>query len=412
MSLAGGRSSGLAFLAEWLVEGDACTLDAALPAWVAAAGWLGAGLAWPIEGAVKTCVTADADHATPNAPPPGELAEVAKTLLDGAPTVLWQVPGTAGRLYARLAPSGRPAGAIWAERTAREPWTDADRQYLALAARMIEKSAHLAHAIGPILDATKLDHRLKDAAVIAGRMAHDFDNILTGILGFTELSQPMAPAGSQLARFLNEIAAVGARGIAFTQQLHQLSRGAQVKPMPGSVAAVVAKESARLKALHPKGADVDHRVPANLAAVAVDAGPLGTALGHLIENAIQASPAGSSVTVAARAVDLTPAEARAYLGRVEPGPNIEVTVADAGAGIKPDVKARLFAEPFHTTKVRHRGLGLAVVYRILFAHRGGIRIDAAVPPEPGTLVRVVIPLASARPAVAPTASLPATTTGG
>lgn len=412
MTHAGGLSTGLAFLPQWLADDDACTLEAALPSWVGAAGWLEAGIAWPLESNPKTCVTATGERAMTNATPPVELPEVAKSLTNGAPTVLWQVPGTSGRLYTRIAPSGRAFGAIWAERTIHEPWTETDRNYLMLAARMIEKSTHLSRAIGPILEPSRLEQRLKDAAVIAGRMAHDFDNILTGIMGFTDLSMPLAPVGSQLARFLGEINSVGARGIAFTQQLHQLSRSAQVKPMPGSVAATVSKECGRLKTLHPNGATVENRVPANLAAVAMDAGPLGTVLGHLIENAIHASPAGSTVTVTARAVELTPAEARGYLGRVEPGPNIEVTVTDTGSGIKPDVKARLFAEPFYTTKVRHRGLGLAIVYRTLFAHRGGIRIDAAVPPEPGTLVRVVFPLASARPAVAPTASLPATTTGG
>jgi signal transduction histidine kinase len=412
MTPTGGPTTGLAFLPEWLADNDGSTLVAALPDWVRATGWIGAGFAWPIDGPVKSCVIANAEHATANAPPPVELAEIAKTLRDGVDTMVWQVPGTAGRLYARLAPRGHPPGAIWAERTVREPWTETDRGYLALAARMIEKSAHLARAIGPILEPVRIEQRLKDAAVIAGRMAHDFDNILTGIMGFADLSQPLLPAGSQVARFVGEINSVGARGIVFTQQLHQLSRSAQVKPQPGSIPSAVAKEIARLRAAHPTGATVVSDVPPNLAAAAIEAGPLGTVLGHLIDNACQASPAGATVGVSARAIELSPADARHFLGRPEPGPNLEITVTDAGSGIKPDVRARLFAEPFFTTKVRHRGLGLAIVHRILFAHRGGIRIDAAVPPEPGTHVRVVVPLASARPAVAPTASVPAITTGG
>jgi signal transduction histidine kinase len=412
MTPTGGLATGLAFLPEWLADHDAATIEAALPAWVRATGWIGAGLAMPLDGPVKVCVTANAEHATANAPTPAELPEVAKALQAGTDTMVWQVPGTSGRLYARLAPRGHSPGAIWAERGAREPWTEIDRGYLALAARMIEKSAHLAHAIGPILEPARIEQRLKDAAVIAGRIAHDFDNILTGIMGFADLSQPLAPAGSQVARFLAEINNVGARGIVFTKQLHQLSRSAQVKPQPAAVSDAVAKETARLRAANPNGAVVVSNVPVNLAPVAMEAGPLGMVIGHLIENAIEASRAGSTVGVSARAIDLSQAEARHFLGRPEPGPNLEITVTDSGTGIKPEVRARLFAEPFYTTKVRHRGLGLAIVYRILFAHRGGVRIDAAVPPETGTLVRVVVPLASARPAVAPTASVPAIITGG
>lgn len=411
MTSTGGLSSGLAFLPEWLTETDASRLDLALPAWVRASGWIEAGLALPIEGTPKTCWTANADSATTTAPVPIELGEVVKTLNGGAATAVWQVPGSSGRLYTRIAPPGQPVGVIWAERNGREPWTDADRNYLALSARMIERSAHLGRAIGPILEPHRLEARLKDASVIAGRMAHDFDNILTGIMGFADLSQPMLPNGSQVARFVGEISNVGARGIVFTQQLHQLSRSSQVKPHPGSVAGAFAKEEARLKSSIPAGVTVVSNVPQNLANVAMEAGPLGTVLGHLLENAIEASSAGNSITVSARAVELSAGEARGYLGRVAAENYIEVTVKDTGSGIKPEVRARLFAEPFFTTKVRHRGLGLAIVYRVLFAHRGGIRIDAAVPPDTGTAVRVVIPLASARPAVAPTAFLPATTTG-
>jgi signal transduction histidine kinase len=147
-----------------------------------------------------------------------------------------------------------------------------------------------------------------------------------------------------------------------------------------------------------------------MAAVGMEAGPLQTVLGHLLENAVEASPPGGTVTVTARAVELNAAEAKAYLGQAGPGAHVEVTVQDAGSGIKPDVRAKLFVEPFYTTKVRHRGLGLAIVYRTLFAHRGGIRIEPA--PDAGTVVRIVLPLAAARPAVAPTVVLGTPTLGG
>jgi C4-dicarboxylate-specific signal transduction histidine kinase len=116
--------------------------------------------------------------------------------------------------------------------------------------------------------------------------------------------------------------------------------------------------------------------------------------------------------VTARSVELSPTESREYLGNVKAGPHVELTVQDMGAGIKPEVRARLFVEPFYTTKVRHRGLGLAIVYRVLYAHGGGIRIDAPVAPETGTVVRVVFPLATARPPVVPPASSRTPAPGG
>jgi signal transduction histidine kinase len=213
---------------------------------------------------------------------------------------------------------------------------------------------------------------------------------------------PLVPPGSQAAKFITEISKVGQRGIQFTQELHQMSRSGQSKPQPGSVAASLAKEETRLRPHMPAGAQVVTNLPPGLPAVAIDPGPLGVVVGHLLENAVEATPANGRIVVTARPVELTAAEARGYLGQVGIGPHIEVTVQDSGPGIKPEVRAKLFAEPFYTTKVRHRGLGLAIVYRTLCAHRGGIRLDAAPAPQTGTVARVVLPLAVARPAVVPT----------
>jgi signal transduction histidine kinase len=112
------------------------------------------------------------------------------------------------------------------------------------------------------------------------------------------------------------------------------------------------------------------------------------------------------VSVTARTVELTESDAREYLGKAAVGGHLEVTVSDTGPGIKPEVRRRLFAEPFFTTKVRHRGLGLAVAYRILCAHRGGIQLHPAPAPTTGTYVRVVFPLANRPAAVTGTITPP------
>lgn len=413
MSTPGGLASGLAFLPTWLAETkDPSTLDAVMSGWVRASGWRSAGLAWPVDATPRTVLVARPDGVETPPQPPVEWPEVVKSLRGGSPTVVWQLPGTSGRLYTLFTPPGRGTGVVWAEKPTPEPWSDTDRNYIRLAARLIERSAALAARIGPVIDPERLQQRLQDAAVIAGRMAHDFDNILTGIIGFADLTVPLLAPGSQPAKFVGEIAKVGQRGIGFTQQLHQLSRSGQIKPQPGSVAAAVAKEEARLRPAMPAGFQVQTTIPPGLAAVGMDTGPLQTVLGHLIENAVEASPPGGVVTVAARAVELNAADAKAYLGQVGPGAHVEVTVQDRGPGMKPELRAKLFVEPFHTTKVRHRGLGLAIVYRVLFAHRGGVRIDPAPAPDTGTVVRVVLPLAAARPAVAPAAVIGTPTLGG
>jgi signal transduction histidine kinase len=399
MNPSSGLAAGLAFLPTWLSSGGPDALDTTLCGWVKANGWRSAGLAWPADGAPKLVIMARAEASDRPPHAPVEIQDVATSLAGGSTTVVWQIPSSAGRLYALITPPGRQPGVIWADRAATEPWTDVDRSFLRLSARLIERSPALAEHVGPIVETDRLQHRLGDAAVIAGRMAHDFDNILTGIIGFADLTVPLVPAGSQPAKFVAEISKVGQRGIQFTQQLHQLSRSSQTRPMPGSVSQALAKEEARLRPLLGPTHSILTHAAQTLPPVAMEAGPLETVVGHLLQNAVEATPAAGPVVVNARAVELNPSDALGYLGQVGPGAHIEVSVTDAGPGIKPEHRAKLFAEPFFTTKVRHRGLGLAVVYRTLFAHRGGIRIDAATPPATGTGVRIVIPLAAARPVV-------------
>ncbi len=402
MTTPGGISTGLAFLPTWLSEArEGHTLETNIAAWADASGWQHAGLIWPVDGLAVVTVSSSAT-------PPTELVDVLKSLLAGRATVVWQLPGSSGRLYALLSPSGRSPGVVWAERSSSEPWTDIDRNYLTLSAKLIERSPLLAGKIGVILDSERLQQRLSDASAIAGRMAHDFDNILTGIIGFSDLTMPLLTPGSQPAKFVNEISKVGHRGIVFTQQLHQFSRSGQTKPQPGNVVDAVAKEEIRQRPSMTASIQFAVQFPTNLPAVAMEAGPLQALVGHLIENAVESSVGAHAVTVSGRPVELNATDARTFLGQVSAGSYVEITVRDSGGGMKPEVLAKLFVEPFVTTKVRHRGLGLAIVYRTLIAHRGGIRIDAATP-TPGTIARVVIPIAAARSVIVPAATLASNT---
>jgi signal transduction histidine kinase len=412
MSAPGTLAAALGFVPNWWQEtSDPTRFDALLVGWAKACGWKAAGFVWPAAGPAAVVKTVHPSGAVDPPFVPPEAAEATRHVRNTDVTYLAPTAGTGGRVFAAVTPAGRPMGLVWADRPAGQPWAEADRAYLALTARVMDRSPVVAAATGPVIDSDRLLQRLSDAAVIAGRMAHDFDNILTGIIGFADLSVPMVPAGSQAAGFISEISKVGQRGIQFTQQLHQLSRSGQVKPSPAAVGAAVAKEETRLRPAMPPGLRVEKDVPGTLSPVAIEATPLQTVLGHLLANAAEASAPNGVVTVTARSVELTEADARGYLGKVGVGAHLEIAVSDFGPGIKPEVRRRLFAEPFFTTKVRHRGLGLAIAYRVLSAHRGGIQLDPVPAPGTGTRARVVLPLA-ARPAAVTGTVVAATTVGG
>ena len=398
MSIPGTLPAALAFVPSWWQETtDAAAFDALLLGWARACEWPACGFVWlgeptPVTKAVQGGILI-------NNPPPTELPDALRRLKGGETTVVYSLPGAASRAFAAVHPLGRVPGAVWAEKPAGRPWTDDERAYLALTGKALERSPAVVALLGPMVDADRLDQRLADAAVIAGRMAHDFDNLLQGIIGFSDLTLPLLQPGSQPANFVSQIGKVGQRGIVFTQQLHNLSRSGHSRPGPGSVPLAVSKEEARLRPITPAGVRLERDFPPNLPATAADTGPIQVVLGHLLENALEASAPGNVVRVAARAVELTDADAHAYLGRAAAGGHLQITVCDAGPGIKPEVRRRLFVEPFFTTKARHRGLGLAIAYRALCAHRGGIQFDSVTPPGTGTQVRVVLPLAADRPAV-------------
>lgn len=244
------------------------------------------------------------------------------------------------------------------------------------------------------VDSEQLNQRLADAALIAGRIAHDFDNVLTGIMGFAELCRDRLEPGSDTNRFVSEIARAGDRGIEFTKQLHQFSRGHQTRPQPSSLASVVTAETKILPDRHRANPlTVQTSVPNDLPSLRMDSGLVGVILRHLLDNAVEAMTSSGMVAVEASVRDLNHAAEINYLGRVSPGRYVEVQIHDSGSGITPAVRERLFTEPLYTTKFRHRGLGLATVFRILYAHEGGIRLDDRAEPHSGTVARFLVPAA-------------------
>jgi signal transduction histidine kinase len=268
---------------------------------------------------------------------------------------------------------------MWLDRVA--GWSEEHTTAFQCAAMYIARLAELQELFADTPDTVRLDQRLADASHFAGRIAHDFDNIFTGVMGFTDLSITMLAADSPVQEFLKEVHDAGTRGLAFTQQLHDLSRSGVLRFMPTPPALVLQKEKQRLA----KERRVQWPSDAKLPDVALEANCLQQVLAALIDNALQSSREGA-VIVGVQCVELNKEDA--------PGPHVEFAIRDNGPGVRDDILPRLFHEPFVSTKVRHRGLGLPICYRVLRVHRAGIRLDSL--SGRGTTARVVVPLATAR----------------
>jgi signal transduction histidine kinase len=240
-------------------------------------------------------------------------------------------------------------------------------------------------AVGAVVAA-----RLDDAARLCGRVGHDFDNVLMGVLGFAELTQAQLDPSSRAAGFIRELLLVAENAKTITAQLHAFHHCSRASQSPTRLTDVCKPTVLATIAEAPTGLRIESTLPANLPSVAVGIGPLQAVIGHLIRNAAEAMPAGGQVSVTGRAVTLTDGLPDALPAALDAGDYIELSVADAGPGFAPDLLSRVGREPFLTTKARHRGLGLPTVLRTLHAHRGGLRIESK---PRGTAVIVYLPSA-------------------
>lgn len=240
-------------------------------------------------------------------------------------------------------------------------------------------------------DRVARQRRLEELAQTVGRLAHDFSNVLTGILGFCELALGKLPRERTADSYLGEIQWSAQQGSELIHRLRLFSRRGPLQPVPTSLAVVARQEETRLRSTWEAAVRLQVNVPADLPLVALDAESLGQVLGRLFDNACEALPGEGSVTLSARVVPLTAGDCAALLGNAEPGPCVEIVLADTGPGLSDEARQRLLGELFFSTKPRHRGLGLAVVYGILHAYRGGLRLEPGLPT--GTAVHVFLPVA-------------------
>jgi len=373
-----------------LAAGDGTSLDAVLGDVVRTLGLSEAGLRWPIPGSLQINL---ATNKPPAEEGPRFGADVTARVA-GSATVeeAFIDPNDPGRLFVPIVMPGRRTGMLWAVRT--EPLNDEEVHTLIVIVHNLIRHPAFVDRIGPGTDTARINQRLQDASLVAGKIAHDFDNIFTGVVGFAEMVTSMLEPGSLPQQYVGEIASAGNRGIAFTQQLHQMSRSGVARPMPTALAGVLTREEIRLKKAAAGNVRLQFASPSDLPPVGIDATALQQLLSIVLDNAVEASPAGGAVRVSAALNELSPEEAAEYFGGATAGTYIVVRIADEGAGVKDEHRRKLFVEPFFTTKVRHRGLGLSVAYRILSAHRGGIRYEAG--PGRGSTFHLVLPLASAR----------------
>jgi PAS domain S-box-containing protein len=227
----------------------------------------------------------------------------------------------------------------------------------------------------------------------AGGVAHDFDNLLTAIQGYTSLLLRDLRAGDSQREGLEEIRQSSERAAGLTRQILAFGRRHAAESGPVDLNGLVGNLVRLLPPLIGEDLALVTVLAPSIGMVRADPGQLEQVIMNLVVNARDAMPDGGRLTIATANEQISDFDSRAS-PELPPGRYVMLTVRDTGTGIDPATLPSIF-EPFFTTKERGRGLGLglATVYGIVKQCEGHIDVESA--PGRGTSVRVYLPMARA-----------------
>jgi PAS domain S-box-containing protein len=247
--------------------------------------------------------------------------------------------------------------------------------------------------------------KLEAVGRLAGGIAHDFNNLLGVIIGHGELAQRAAGPGDPSWRRLDQILGAARRAAELTRQLLAFSRRQVLQPRILDLNAEVAETEKMLRRLIGEDVELVTRLDPALGRVRADPGQIGQVLMNLAVNARDAMPRGGVLRIETSNVDVDEAYAQDH-APLEPGPYVQLVVADNGTGMDEAVREHLF-EPFFTTKPEGQGsgLGLSTVYGIVKQSGGYVWVDSE--PGRGTTFTVQLPRQEGAPDAEPPSAIAA-----
>ncbi len=229
---------------------------------------------------------------------------------------------------------------------------------------------------------------------LAGGVAHDFNNILTAIVGFTHLLSNKMAEGDPSGEYCGQILRCAERAEDLTRGLLAFSRGQVMEPKDIDLNEVVMQLRNMLGRLIGKEIDLVVETGPDALTVSADPGSIEQVLLNLVTNAVDAMPNGGTLAISTSSLTRTSRFPHAH-GFGNPGRYACVTVGDTGLGIDPETMKKIF-EPFFTTKEvgKGTGLGLSIVFGIVRHHNGCISVSSE--PGRGTTFRIYLPLTRAK----------------
>lgn len=236
-------------------------------------------------------------------------------------------------------------------------------------------------------------HKMDVVGQLAGGVAHDFNNMLTAIIGSAEMMERYAKDNPAQARLLKTIMEAAGRSADLTGQLLAFSRKGNTMTVQIRINKTIQSVIGMLERTIDKNIRIEARLTAEHDLMVGDPTQLQNALLNLGINARDAMPDGGTITYTSAVVHLDAAYCGTHGSQVSPGHYVEISVSDTGTGIPKEILEHIF-EPFFTTKGigKGTGLGLAAVYGTVKDNRGIINVYSE--PGIGTVFKLYLPLAN------------------
>lgn len=238
---------------------------------------------------------------------------------------------------------------------------------------MIARSLHYAIERARLEDQLRQSQKMEAVGSLAGGIAHEFNNLLQAIIGYTNYAMEGLATEDQRYSDLQKALKAADRAATLTRQLLDFSRPQEPTKLEADINEVIVELGQLMEPL--LDGDIEFRIDLNAGRrVAAEPAMLLQALMNLCINARDAMPDGGTLTIETRHVHLAEA-----IDKALPGDYVRVAVCDTGCGIDAEIQERVL-EPFFTTKPpgKGTGLGLAMVYTILQQHCGFIQIESEV----------------------------------
>lgn len=228
--------------------------------------------------------------------------------------------------------------------------------------------------------------KLDSMAVLAGGVAHQFNNALAAIVGNIELLEMTAKPVNVYARYIKPVKETAYRMADLTDQLLDYARGTDFKPKNFSISDFLKETLPLLKQSMKPGITIHTDLPEKMSFIDGDYSKLQMALSAILSNSSEAISEAGNIWITAKEINFTAQDIK-KMPDIEEGNYIELSIRDDGKGMDKKTSSRVF-EPFFSTKFYGSGLGMSAVYGIIKKHEGTIIVESAL--NRGTCIKIYL----------------------